>query len=178
MAAGWREHGDLVRYRLGPVVVHGVSSPELAEEVLVNTSVYGKLGSDNPLRLVLGTGLLTSSDHESWLRNRKMMQPIFHRQSINTLFETMVGCTEDMTAHLARTYQAGDAIDLQKEMMRVTLDIVSQCMFSANVMNDLDKLGPHAVDIAVNYAFQRLQNPVLPAASVAHARATAGSTRS
>ncbi len=50
-------------------------------------------------------------------------------------------------------------IDVHKEMMRVTLDIISQCMFSANVMNDLDTMGPHAVDIAVNYAFQRLQNP-------------------
>src|SRR5918998_5074954 len=84
---------------------------------------------------------------------------VSHRQSINTLFESMVGCTEDMLSHLAANYRAGDAVDLHKEMMRVTLDIVSQCMFSANVMNDLDKLGPHAVDIAVNYAFQRLQNP-------------------
>jgi cytochrome P450 len=159
MGAGWREHGDLVRYRLGPVIVHGVSSPELAEEVLTRTAAFGKLGPDNPLRLVLGTGLLTSSDHESWLKNRRMMQPVFHRHSINTLFESMVGCTEEMMAHLSASYRPGDALDLHKEMMRVTLDIVSQCMFSANVMNDLDKLGPHAVDIAVNYAFQRLQNP-------------------
>jgi cytochrome P450 len=159
MAAGWKEHGDLVRYRLGPVVVHGVSSPELAEEVLTDGAVFGKLGPDNPLRLVLGNGLLTSSDHPSWLRNRRMMQPIFHRQSINKLFDSMVACTEDMVAHLAGSYGAGDVIDLHKAMMRVTLDIVSQCMFSANVMDDLDRIGPHAVDIAVNYAFQRLQNP-------------------
>ena len=164
MGAGWRDHGDLVRYHLGPVVVHGVSSPELAEEVLTDGAVYGKLGPDNPLRLVLGTGLLTSSDHESWLRNRRMMQPIFHRQSIAGLFDKMVACSEDMVRHLADHYRAGDVFDLHKEMMRVTLDIVSQCMFSADVMDDLDRLGPHAVDIAVNHAFQRLQNPFsLPA---------------
>ena len=61
MRAGWREGGDLVRYRLGPVSVHGVSSPELAGEVLTDSAVYGKLGPDNPLRLVLGEGLLTSA---------------------------------------------------------------------------------------------------------------------
>jgi cytochrome P450 len=76
----------------------------------------------------------------------------------------MAACTEDMLRHLAGHYRAGDAFDLHKEMMRVTLDIVSRCMFSANVMNDLDKIGPHAVDIAVNHAFQRLQNPFSPPA--------------
>jgi cytochrome P450 len=164
MAEGWREYGDLVRYRLGPVVVHGVSHPKLAEEVLNNSAVYGKLGPDNPLRMVLGNGSLTSSDHQSWLKIRRMMQPIFSRQSIATLFEKMVTCAEDIVSHWSTKFQPGDAIDVHKEMMRVTLDIISQCMFSANVMNDLDKIGPHAVDIAVNYAFQRLQNPFsLPA---------------
>jgi cytochrome P450 len=164
MKAGWREYGDLTRYLLGPVQVFGVSSPELAEEVLTDTPVYGKLGPDNPLRLVLGTGLLTSSDHESWLKNRRMMQPVFHRHSIGTLFESMRACADDMVRHLDETYRAGDPFDLHKEMMRVTLDIVSQCMFSANVMDELDKLGPHAVDTAVNHAFQRLQNPFSPPA--------------
>lgn len=164
MAAGWREYGDLVRYRLGPMNVYGVSHPKLAEEVLTNSAVYGKLGPDNPLRMVLGNGSLTSSDHESWLKIRRMMQPIFSRQSIAALFEKMVSCAEDIVSYWGEKFQPGDAIDVHKEMMRVTLDIISQCMFSANVMNDLDKMGPHAVDIAVNYAFQRLQNPFsLPA---------------
>ncbi len=165
MDAGWRSHGDVVRYSLGPVVVHGVSSPELTAEVLTRVGVYGKLGDDNPLRLVLGEGLLTASDHESWLRNRRMMHPVFRRGSIAGLFEKMADCTTDMLTHLAENARPGDALDLHKEMMRVTLDIVSQCMFSANVMDDLDRIGPHAVDIAVNYAFSRLQNPFSPPVS-------------
>src|SRR5439155_24723620 len=56
MHTGWQSGGDLTRHRLGPVTVHGVSSPELAGEVLTNSAGYGKLGADNPLRLVLGTG--------------------------------------------------------------------------------------------------------------------------
>ena len=165
MAAGWREHGDLARYKLGPVVVHGVSSPELAAEVLTRFAVYGKLGEDNPLRLVLGDGLLTSSDHESWLRNRRMMHPVFRRASIAGLFDKMADCTRDTLARLDERYRPGDPLDVHTEMMRVTLDIVSQCMFSANVMDDLDRIGPHAVDIAVNYAFSRLQNPFSPPVS-------------
>jgi cytochrome P450 len=165
MSAGWREHGDLTRYTLGPLVVHGVSSPELAEEVLTDSATYGKLGPENPLRLVLGNGLLTSSDHDSWLRNRRMMQPVFARSSISGLYDTMVGCTESALERLQADYAPGDQLDLHTEMMRVTLDIVSRAMFSANILDDLDTIGPHAVDIAVNYAFSRLQNPFSPPTS-------------
>jgi cytochrome P450 len=165
MSAGWHQHGDLTRYTLGPLVVHGVSSPELAEEVLTNSAMYGKLGPENPLRLVLGNGLLTSSDHDSWLRNRRMMQPVFARSSIAGLYDTMVGCTESALERLDADYAPGDQLDLHTEMMRVTLDIVSRAMFSANILDDLDTIGPHAVDIAVNYAFSRLQNPFSPPTS-------------
>lgn len=165
LGEGARRHGDLVRYRLGPVAVHGVTSPELAERVLTDSTTYGKLGPENPLRLVLGTGLLTSSDHDSWLRNRRMMQPIFHRRSIDGLYATMTRSTEEWVDRLAGTYAAGDRLDLHAELMRVTLDIVSRAMFSADVMDDLDRIGPHAVDTAVNYAFARLQNPFSPPTS-------------
>jgi cytochrome P450 len=88
-----------------------------------------------------------------------MMQPIFHRQRIATLYQKMVGCVEDLLARWAAEVRDGEARDVHHDMMRVTLDIVSQTMFSANVMNDLDKIGPEAVNITVDYAFQRLQNP-------------------
>ena len=162
MRAGWREGGDLVRYRLGPVSVHGVSSPELAGEVLTDSAAFGKLGPDNPLRLVLGEGLLTGDDHESWLTNRRMMQPIYSKQALTSMFATMAGSVEDQLTHMAATYRTGDAVDLHTELMRVTLDIVSRCMFSTDITEGLGELGPDAVDVAINFAFDRLQNPFSP----------------
>jgi cytochrome P450/ubiquinone/menaquinone biosynthesis C-methylase UbiE len=159
---GWETHGDLVRHRLGPVIVHGVSSPELAGEVLTNSAVFGKLGPDNPLRLVLGDGLLTSSDHESWMRNRRMMQPIYTKQSISSMYDTMVASVEEMLGQLRSERRSGDVIDLHKVMMRVTLDIVGRCMFSTHVRETIGAISPDAMDIAINYAFSRLQNPLSP----------------
>jgi cytochrome P450/ubiquinone/menaquinone biosynthesis C-methylase UbiE len=159
---GWDTHGDLVRHRLGPVTVHGVSSPELAGEVLTNSAVFGKLGPDNPLRLVLGDGLLTSSNHESWMRNRRMMQPIYTKQSISSMYDTMVACVEEMLEQLCSARRYGDAMDVHKVMMRVTLDIVGRCMFSTHVRDTIGAISPDAMDIAVNYAFSRLQNPFSP----------------
>lgn len=165
MQKGWRDHGDLVRYRLGPLVVHGVSSPELAGEVLTDSTTYGKLGPDNPLRLILGEGLLTSDDHESWMRNRRMMQPIYSKQALSGMFRSMADSTADQIAHMEATYASGHQIDLHGEMMRVTLDIVSRCMFSTDVSRTREALSPEAVDVAVNYAFDRLQNPFSPPTS-------------
>ena len=164
MAEG-QAYGEPVRYRLGPVIVHGVSHPDLAEAVFMDGSnTFGKLGDDNPLRLVLGDGLLTSNDHESWFRHRRMMQPIFHRQRIAQLYDKMVGCAAEMLERW-KAFSPGQTFDVHEEMMRVTLDIVSQTMFSANVMNDLDKIGPEAVNVTIDYAFQRLQNPFSPPTS-------------
>ena len=162
MQRGRGAHGDLVRYQLGPVMVHGVSSPELAAEVLTDTDRFGKLGPDNPLRLVLGTGLLTSDDHKSWLRNRRMMQPIYTKQALAGMFATMGVSAAEQISHMSARYRTGAVVDLHKEMMRVTLDIVSRCMFSTDVSQTLAGLGPNAVDVAINYAFDRLQNPFSP----------------
>ncbi|GAB7106923.1 cytochrome P450 [Streptomyces phaeofaciens JCM 4814] len=162
MHRGHAAHGDLVRYRLGPVTVHGVSSPELAAAVLTDTDRFGKLGPDNPLRLVLGEGLLTSDDHKSWLRNRRMMQPIYTKQSLAGMFATMGVSAAEQISHMSARYRTGAALDLHQEMMRVTLDIVSRCMFSTDVSRTLAGLGPDAVDVAINYAFDRLQNPFSP----------------
>lgn len=162
MQEGWQARGDLARYRLGPVHVHGVSSPELAGQVLTDSAAYGKLGSDNPLRLVLGEGLLTSDDHESWMRNRRMMQPLYTKQAIARMFTTMSEAVEDQLAHMDATFRNGEAVDMHSELMRVTLDIVSRCMFSTDISQNLGAIGPDAVDVAINYAFDRLQNPFSP----------------
>ncbi len=165
MHRGRMAHGDLVRYRLGPVTVHGVTSPELAADVLTDSDRFGKLGPDNPLRLVLGEGLLTSDDHRSWLRNRRMMQPIYTKQALAGMFATMGVSAAEQIAHMADRYRTGAVVDLHTEMMRVTLDIVSRCMFSTDVSRTLAGLGPDAVDVAITYAFDRLQNPLSPPTS-------------
>jgi cytochrome P450 len=48
---------------------------------------------------------------------------------------------------------------MMTEMMAVTLDMVSQTMFSANILNDQATIGPDAVNVTIDYAFKKLQNP-------------------
>jgi len=162
LARGRFEQGDVARYRLGPVEVYGVSSPEVAERVLTDSDTFGKLGPDNPLRLALGDGLLTRSDHESWLRNRRMVAPIYHRRRVEAMYATMQECVEEMLARWDAELAPGAVIDLHTQLMHVTLDIVSRCMFSTPMISADSALRPESVEYAVTYTFLRLQNPAAP----------------
>lgn len=162
LARGRYEQGDVAKYQLGPIPVYGVSSPEVAEQVLTDSDTFGKLGPENPLRLALGDGLLTRSDHESWLRNRRMVAPIYHRRRIEAMYATMQDCVEEMLGRWDSQYAPGAVIDLHTQLMHVTLDIVSRCMFSTPMMSADSALRPESVEYAVTYTFLRLQNPVAP----------------
>src|SRR5919206_2140266 len=81
------KYGDVVRFRIGPRTVHLISHPDLAQEVLVKekeTFLKIQEGTDKKigLGLMLGEGLLTNRDHNSWFARRRMLQPVFHRRRV------------------------------------------------------------------------------------------------
>ena len=73
---------------------------------------------------LFGNGLL-SSDGSFWLRQRRMMQPAFHRQRIQQYSDIVVDCTHAQLAQLVR----GNVIDMSQLMMQLTLDIVARALF-------------------------------------------------
>lgn len=159
---GWYEQGDVARFRLAGLDVVGVNTPQLAEQVSTDSATFAKLGPDNPLRLALGDGLLTRSDHESWLRNRRMVAPIYHGRNVAGMVDSMREVTGELLDRWAQEVPAGATTDLHVELMHATLDIVSRCMFSQPMTARIDALRPAAVEAALTYTFNRLQNPALP----------------
>ncbi|MES2469622.1 MAG: cytochrome P450 [Verrucomicrobiota bacterium] len=127
-----REFGDIVYLRLGRENVFLINHPDLIREVLVTQHHNFTKGRGlERIKKFLGEGLLTS-EGETHLRQRRLMQPAFHHRRIAAFGEIM-------TAHAARTrdgWQDGATIDLAGEMMRLTLGIVGQTLFGANVAAD------------------------------------------
>ena len=62
-----------------------------------------------------------------WKRQRRLIQPAFHRTRIASYGEQMVAAT----ARMLDTWRAGQTRNLHADMMVLTLDIVSQALFSA-----------------------------------------------
>lgn len=103
--------------------------PAFFKHVLqVNNKNYRKGGAVKELKKVLGEGLLTS-EGDFWLRQRRLIQPVFHRERLQTLFQTM---REITTAFLHELEQerGREAVDIDEKMMALTADIALKTLFS------------------------------------------------
>ncbi len=87
------------------------------------------------LRLVLGDGLL-SIDGNFHRQQRRMVQPAFHKQRVESYRDTMVACTESMLAE----WSPGSQRDISDEMMRVTMRIVAKALFNIDIASQIEAL--------------------------------------
>jgi cytochrome P450 len=163
MEQAWAKYGDVVRFRVGPRTVHLISHPDLAQEVLVKQKeTFFKIqeGTDKKigLGLVLGEGLLTNREHDSWFARRRMLQPVFHRRRIATMADEMVAAGRKMLSRWEETYAAEGVFDVHEEMMRVTLDVINRTMFGADVTREAGRVGT-AMTVLTRYAFAQAGNP-------------------
>lgn len=136
-----RRYGDIVYFRFGPVDSFLISDPEYIRDVfLVSQRKFGRpIGAKILRKLLLGNGLLTS-EGEFHLRQRRMMQPAFHRQRIAGYGRVMVeyaAGTLERWEGLGR----GARLDLAQEMMRLTLAVVSKALFDADVEGEAPEVG-------------------------------------
>src|SRR5262249_57488951 len=77
-----REYGDVVETKMGPFRIFLIFHPHAIEELLVTRNRdFIKSPGVRMLRPLLGDGLLLS-EGETWLRQRRLMQPAFHRQPL------------------------------------------------------------------------------------------------
>jgi len=129
-----------------------VNDAEGAREILVdNHKKYTKSRNYHALKLVLGEGLLTS-EGDSWRRQRRLTQPAFHRERLQSFATTMAADTASMLARW-RAEPAKGPFDLHHEMMRLTLRIVTHTLFSTDSDGDARSVGV-AMSIAIEHVNQ------------------------
>jgi len=132
--AAWRECGDLARLRLGAVTAYLAVHPDSVQHVLQgNAKNYNKQTRGfTKLKLALGEGLLTS-EGSFWRRQRRIIQPVFHKERLEGFATTMVEATARM---LDRWTGNKRPFDVAAEMTALTLDIIGRTMFSAQLGDD------------------------------------------
>ena len=100
-----------------------------------------------------GPNLLTI-DGDVWLRQRRLLQPAFHRQKLES-FVTGVTHTTINFVDGWTTLDPGGTLDLETEMMRVTFSIVGQALLSEDLSDSANELGLAYTQLA-QYATYRL----------------------
>ncbi|MFJ3818753.1 cytochrome P450 [Streptomyces sp. NPDC090056] len=131
-----REHGDVVRITAGPpgirATVYGVFSAEGAQQVLAGESANFR--KDNAfyqeVRESFGNGLLTSQD-EDYLRQRRLVQPLFTRRRVDGYAAAIAAEVATLTGE----WRDGGAasVDVLQEMARLALRAVARILFGTDV---------------------------------------------
>jgi cytochrome P450 len=121
--------GEVVPFKQGPRRVFLVKHPDLVKDVLVTRQHdFSKSRALQWAKLFLGEGLLTS-EGEFHTRQRRLAQPAFHRQRIGAYGADMVR----RTVEARDRWTPGEVLDVDVEMMRLTLAIVSSSLFGKDV---------------------------------------------
>ncbi len=144
--------GDVSAFKVGKIPAFLINHPDLIRDLLVtNHSKFIKGRALQRAKGLLGEGLLTS-EKEFHLRQRRMIQPAFHRSRINEYAKAMIESGEIMAA----TWKDGEFRDIDKEMMCLTLWIVGKTLFSANVEGDAMQVGAAMNTIVSMFNFMLL----------------------
>ncbi|HEV2983078.1 MAG TPA: cytochrome P450 [Vicinamibacterales bacterium] len=132
-----RTYGDIVAYRLGGEQLFFVNDPQEIKSVLVthDRNFTKGRGLQRSKRL-LGEGLLTS-EGATHLRQRRLMQPAFHRERIAAYGDTMV----EYADRARQAWRDGATLDIAEEMSRLTLSIVGKTLFDADVQSQAAEVG-------------------------------------
>jgi cytochrome P450 len=135
-------YGDILRYRYFFWYSYLVNHPDYIGHILQeNNRNYSKdIFSFRLLKVLVGEGLLTS-DGDFWLKQRRMIQPAFHRRKIASFGEMMTESTNKMLARWASRSDPDSPFDLAEEMMALTLEIVGRALFDLNLRGEAESVG-------------------------------------
>jgi cytochrome P450 len=146
-----REYGDFVPLRLVGRPAFFLNHPDYIEQVLVTDQRHFSKGRDYRRNFrFLGNGLLTS-EGDFWLRQRRLIQPAFHRQRIGTYGTTMIARSQD----LLERWPQGAMRDIHEDMMHVTIEIVAKTLFGIDAAAEAAIVGRALDAIIARYVETR-----------------------
>lgn len=134
MFAWQRTFGDTFRITLpsGPRIV--LSNPADFKRVLVdNQKNYTKNSANyRLLSLILGQGLFTS-EGALWRKQRRISQPAFGRQALNTFGEAAVRRSEAIVSGWEEAAEKGLVVSIAAAMTRLTLGVIADTLFGVSL---------------------------------------------
>src|SRR6202158_3553827 len=124
-----------------------INHPDDVKHVLLsNHRNYTKGEGMDRVKILLGNGIMTS-EGDFWRRQRRMMQPSFHRRVIDQ-FGTLIRNVHDKFAERwAEKAARAEAVNLSDDTSEVHLEIVLRAMFGSNLERLEKQLGANPFEV-------------------------------
>ena len=125
--------GPIAHYRFMGTTIVFVNDPDWINELLVTqASSFVRERTLKRMKILLGEGLITSDD-PIHMQQRRIVAPAFHRQRIAGYADQIVSSA----ASIADSWPAGQPIDINDQMMQLSLHIVARTLFDSEVTADV-----------------------------------------
>jgi cytochrome P450 len=168
MGVQFNNFGDTFRASVCGTSVYATRNLEFAHHVLVgNWQNYVKGQFIKRVAFLLGNGLMVS-EGELWKRQRRMIQPAFHPQSIASLAQMIIDVNAALLEKWQSAARAGASVNVTRDVSAMALEVVLRSVFGA----DYEAIGCHfnllseepARDFAFAQAFRGLRKLILQVA--------------
>lgn len=139
-----REQGDVVRFKaMHSFQWYSITHPDGVAQVLgKNHSNYRKpdffLAAVRP---VFGHGLF-SAEGDDWKRKRRLIAPVFKRQKVFGLVDTIAEATM-LALETWETLPREEPIDVLQTVTKITLQVAGLVFFGTDLQSDLEAFGVH-----------------------------------
>jgi cytochrome P450 len=156
-----QQYRDVVRLRFGPRFSYTLFHPDFIKRVLVdnNRNYQRHALSNSLLKLLTGDNLLTG-DGDFWLRQRRLIQPAFHRQRLSGFGNIITYSAAQMLADWEQQ-PSGQSLDIAAAMHQVTLRIVGLALFSVDLLKEGHILS-HSITVSSEYFAYRIGRLLAP----------------
>jgi cytochrome P450 len=125
--------GPIAHYRFMGTTIVFVNDPDYINELLVTQAAsFVRERTLKRMKILLGEGLITSDD-PIHMQQRRIIAPAFHRQRIAGYADQIVTSAQESASRWA----SGVPIDINDEMMQLSLHIVARTLFDSEVTADV-----------------------------------------
>jgi len=108
----------------------------------------------------IGQGLLTS-EGPYWLRQRRLIQPGFHKAKLSALVDIMQKVVDDYLPQIEAASETGQPIEITHSMMELAFNIVAKTLFSTSIDNEeLERLGEN-ISTLQKFIVRQVRQPYL-----------------
>ena len=166
------EFGDIYRV-FAPgrgVYNYVINHPDDIKRVLLsNHRNYTKGEGMDRVKILLGNGIMTS-EGDFWRRQRRMMQPSFHRRVIDQFSVLIREVNDKFAGRWAEKAARAEAVNLSDDTSELTLEIVLRSIFGRDLARLENQFGANPFEVrkieALSCALRRTAHPTH--ASIGH----------